>query len=71
MPAPANASETEREAHLRALAEDLLFKVSKDADRFTLVRKSDVDEPVIEADLTLDQAEQLLQTWKMRGFHGG
>jgi hypothetical protein len=38
---------------------------------FTLSRTADVKEPVIESNLTLAQAEELLKTWKLRGFHGG
>jgi hypothetical protein len=61
----------ERETHLRALAAQLFFTVEKTADRFTLIRTVDVSEPVREQNLTLQEAEVLLQTWKLRGFHGG
>jgi hypothetical protein len=71
MPEPANASETEREARLRELAEEMHFDVSKTGALFTLTRSVDVKEPVVETELTLAQAEELLQTWKLRGFHGG
>jgi hypothetical protein len=71
MPEPANASETEREARLRELAEELHFEVGKTGAFFTLTRTADVKEPVVETELTLGQAEELLQTWKLRGFHGG
>jgi hypothetical protein len=67
----ANAPEIEREAHLRGLAEELLFEVNKAGTLFTLSRTADVKEPVIESNLTLAQAEELLKTWKLRGFHGG
>ena len=64
-------NETDREAHLRELAGKLMFKVDKTGGRFTLTRTADVAEPVHEPDLTLDQAEEVLETWKLRGFHGG
>jgi hypothetical protein len=61
----------EREAHLRALAYHLLFSVERTGKRFTLTRTLDVSEPVRCRALTLVQAEDLLSTWKLRGFHGG
>jgi hypothetical protein len=61
----------DREAHFRTLAERLSFSVEKIGDRFTLRRTADVDQPVCEQNLTLTEAEQLLQKWKLRGFHGG
>jgi len=60
-----------REAHLRALADQLFFVVEKNGQRFTLKRTTDVAKPVCEVGLTLTEAEQLLQRWKLRGFHGG
>lgn len=64
-------TEQEREAHLMALAPKLYFKVEKVGARFTLSRDVDVDPPVHHPDLTLEEAEDLLNTWKLRGFHGG
>jgi hypothetical protein len=61
----------EREAHLRVLADQLFFVVEKTGQRFTLKRATDVSKPVCEKGLTLTEAEQLLQRWKLRGFHGG
>ena len=43
----------------------------KTGQRFTLKRTTDVPKPVCEKGLTLTEAEQLLQRWKLRGFHGG
>jgi hypothetical protein len=60
-----------REARLRALAYHLLFSVERTGKRFTLIRTLDVSEPVRCQALTLGQAEDLLSTWKLRGFHGG
>jgi hypothetical protein len=58
-----------REALMRTLASRLEFSVEKAGGRFTLLRTADVVPPVCEECLTLNQAEQLLQTWKLRG-HG-
>jgi hypothetical protein len=60
----------ECESHLRVLADQLFFKVEKNGDRFTLKRTADVSEPVCESNLSLDEAEELLRGWKLRG-HGG
>ena len=59
--------QNEREAHLRALADLLEFTVEKTGDRFTLTRTVDVSPPVREERLTIDQAEELLEIWKLRG----
>ena len=64
-------SNEERESHLRVLADQLLFTVEKNGDRFTLKRTADVETPVCESKLSLDEAEDLLRTWKLRGPHGG
>jgi hypothetical protein len=56
---------------MRELAARLLFHVSEEGQRFTLTRESDVSRPVRHADLTLEAAEELLNTWKLRGPHGG
>jgi hypothetical protein len=61
----------EREAHVRALAERLEFTVERIGDRFNLTRTASVSRPVHEDGLTLEQAEELLNEWKLRGFHGG
>jgi hypothetical protein len=61
----------EREANLRTLANWLEFTVEKSGDRFVLTRTANVAQPVREEDLALAQAEELLATWKLRGFHGG
>jgi hypothetical protein len=59
------------EAGLRSLAERLQFKVERHGDRFTLTRTADVSRPVVEQGLTLSEAEELLQRWKLRGLGGG
>ena len=63
--------DSERERHLRELAERLLFNVQKQSDRFTLTRDAEVSAPVRHENLTLEQAEEILNTWKLRGAHGG
>ena len=63
--------QSEREANLSGLAARLEFKVEKTGDRFKLTRTADVPRPVCEEGLTLAQAEELLESWKLRGFHGG
>jgi hypothetical protein len=59
-----------RERRMRDLAQKLLFTVEKTNGRFTLIRKADVSRPVYEWDLTLKEAEDLLETWKLRGQGG-
>ena len=61
----------EREAHLRKLADQLLFSVEKNGERFTLTRTADVEQAVSKKDLSLVEAERFLETWKLRGPHGG
>jgi hypothetical protein len=58
--------QNEREAHLRVLADLLEFTVEKTGDRFTLTRTADLSSPVRKEHLTIDQAEELLGTWKLR-----
>jgi hypothetical protein len=70
MPAPKQTL-SERETHLYALADNLLFEVERSGDRFTLVRTADVSKPVRREDLTLEEAEELLGNWKLRGLGGG
>ena len=64
--------ETTSTANLRRLAERLQFKVEQHGDRlFTLTRTADVSRPVVEEGLTLSEAEELLERWKLRGLGGG
>lgn len=62
---------SKREAHLYALADGLLFNVERSGERFTLVRTVDVSKPVRHERLTIDEAEELLGNWKLRGLGGG
>jgi hypothetical protein len=63
--------ESVSEANLRTLAERLQFKVEQHGDRFTLTRTADVSRPVVEEGLTLFEAKELLERWKLRGLGGG
>jgi hypothetical protein len=65
------AQDSERERHMRELAARLFFNVQKQGSGFTLTRYVDVSAPVRHENLTLDEAEELLNTWKLRGPHGG
>jgi hypothetical protein len=64
-------SKVERERHLCELAERLLFMLVKHGGRFTLARDVDVPEPIRHENLTIEEAEEILNTWKLRGPHGG
>ena len=63
--------ENVREQAATQLATELFFRLERRGDRFTLERDADVPEPVRYDDLILEEVESLLETWKMRGFHGG
>jgi hypothetical protein len=63
--------DSDRERRLRALASRLLFKLEKDGTRFTLTRDVDVPAPVRHENLTVEEVEDVLETWKLRGPHGG
>jgi hypothetical protein len=62
---------SKREISMRALAQRLEFEVKESDGRFTLIRTVDAPRAVREESLTLDEAEDMLQRWKLRGFHGG
>lgn len=59
--------QSEREARMRTLAYRLEFTVEKTGDLFTLTRTADVLPPVREERISIDRAEELLETWKLRG----
>jgi hypothetical protein len=63
----ATQEHSDREALMRTLAGRLEFAVQKVGDCFTLLRTVDVVPPVCAERLTINQAEELLQTWKLRG----
>jgi hypothetical protein len=62
---------SEREARLRELASKLFFTLEEHNSRYSLHRDVDVKKPVRHEGLTLNEAEELLNTWKLRGPHGG
>jgi hypothetical protein len=62
---------SERVQHLRHLAGQLLFQVEEDGGRYNLTRTAEVSKPVRHEGLTVEQAEEILNTWKLRGDHGG
>lgn len=61
----------QREQRLNKLAKMLLFRLHAEGQRYTLTRDVDVSKPVRHENLTLDEVEEILSTWKLRGFHGG
>jgi hypothetical protein len=60
-----------RERHLQELAGMLFFKVEKQGSRYALSRDADVSALVRHDNLTIEEAESILNTWKLRGLHGG
>ena len=60
-----------RERHLLELAGQLQFDVERTGDRFSLHRQAGVTEPVEHEGLTLAEAEEVLNRWKLRGLGGG
>lgn len=61
----------ERERAMMDLARQLQFRVEKRGSSYSLRRVADVSAPVEEKNLSLEEAEEFLNTWKLRGFHGG
>jgi hypothetical protein len=64
-------NEADRERRLHELAGKLLFRLERRGARFSLYRDADVSKPVRHDELTLDEVEDILNTWKLRGPHGG
>ncbi|HEY4404621.1 MAG TPA: hypothetical protein VGN55_08195 [Xanthobacteraceae bacterium] len=62
---------SQRERHLFHLAGLLLFDVKKEGGSFSLTRTADVERPLHQDGLTIEEAEEVLNTWKLRGPHGG
>jgi hypothetical protein len=60
-----------RETAMLELAKRLNFHVEQRGSRFSLRRVADVSEAVEVENLSLEQAEEFLNNWKLRGFHGG
>ena len=66
-----NETEAEREGRLRELASKLFFTLKRNGSRYDLYRDADVSRPVQHEGLTLDEVEEILNRWKLRGPHGG
>jgi hypothetical protein len=64
-------NEIERRARLQHLASQLFFSLKTQGQRFALYRDVDVPQPVRRNGLSLDEVEDILNTWKLRGPHGG
>jgi hypothetical protein len=61
----------EHEREMMELAKRLQFQLEKHASGYSLRRAADVSAPVETENLTLQEVEEFLNTWKLRGFHGG
>lgn len=62
---------TSRERKAKRLADKLFFKLTREAGRYSLCRTVGLSGPAPREDLTLDEVEQELEKWKLRGYHGG
>jgi len=62
---------SQRAQAARELAAQLLFNMEEQNGRFSLFRDIDMPGAIRRENLTLEEVEELLETWKMRGFHGG
>jgi hypothetical protein len=62
---------SQRERHLFHLAGLLMFDVKKEGGTFSLARTADVERPLHQDGLKIEEAEEVLNTWKLRGPHGG
>jgi len=63
-------SHAARESRLRELASRLLFTLSNEGSLYSLHREADVSQPIRHDGLTLDEVEETLNTWKLRGPNG-
>jgi hypothetical protein len=61
----------DRERHLHELARRLLFRLEQVGPRYRLTRETDVEAPVRHENLTIEDVAEVLETWKLRGPHGG
>ena len=66
-----NEAAAEREERLGQLASKLFFTLEHRGSRYDLYRDADVSRPVQHQGLTLDEVEEILNRWKLRGPHGG
>ncbi len=63
--------DTRDEHDTRELADRLLFRLERQGSGYALTRDIDVAEPVRHENISLAEAKEILNTWKLRGFHGG
>jgi len=62
---------TNRERKAKHLAEKMFFKLTRKGDRYSLCRTVGLSGPARRENLTLEEVEEELETWKLRGPHGG
>jgi hypothetical protein len=62
---------TSRERKAKRLAEKMFFKLTREGDRYSLCRTAGLSGPARRENLSLDEVEKELETWKLRGPHGG
>ena len=60
-----------RERKAKRLANKLFFKLDRQGNLYSLRRTVAVSGTVLRENLSLDEAERELETWKLRGPHGG
>jgi hypothetical protein len=60
-----------RERKAKRLAKKMYFKLTRQGDRYSLCRTVGLSGPARRENLTLDEVEEELETWKLRGYHGG
>jgi hypothetical protein len=62
---------TSRQRKAKRLAEKLYFKLTREGNRYSLCRTVGLSGPARRENLSLDEVEQELEKWKLRGYHGG
>jgi hypothetical protein len=60
-----------RERKAKRLADKMFFKLKRQGDRYSLCRTVGLPGPARRENLSLDEVEKELETWKLRGPHGG
>jgi hypothetical protein len=60
-----------RERKAKRLADQMFFKLKRHGDRYSLCRTAGLSGPARRENLTLDEVEEELEKWKLRGYHGG
>jgi hypothetical protein len=57
---------TSRERKVKRLAKSMYFKLTRQGDRYSLCRTVGLSGPARRENLTLDEVEEELETWKLR-----